>query len=455
MGSLEPGDITSAVPLQTHGESEGATHSEWEYEYDPNETEDFYFTLDLTTHVPDAQNSKESSRNGKVNGRGKQVAEHAALDSRSSATPGRQFTSDAIENGELEDSNERSKTGKLQFLNLHTREPLIRLDDGVYSCYWMTDLGTQFYVSRPGVAENPLRPGNVLDVIGISQVRLIGKPVTLTPLGEEGGKDSEGTLKTSAINVEDVGLDSQRPAPTPSDFSTLRPGQPIIIPRDRIKDEAMGAQASFLERLSAVKLKKGENDIIPVGGVRIYDAPANRDEIREKALAAEAEQLREEEEARQFEQAQQPPKRRKRRANAEPKKPAGAEQPRRVYPRSQGFKLPMPMPPPTLPLPRSQSSISATMSPWTVSAPMQMPPSTVQYDTPSGTTSSFGDNVTMPIPHRGASNIGPEELVESRHTMASHNEFIDTATTPNRQPPTNFTPAHEDSPRPTDNGVEG
>ena len=36
---------------------------EWEYEYDATETEDLYFTLDLTTHVADALLQKPTPAN--------------------------------------------------------------------------------------------------------------------------------------------------------------------------------------------------------------------------------------------------------------------------------------------------------------------------------------------------------------------------------------------------------
>lgn len=40
--------------------------SDWEYEYDDTEREDIYFTLDLTTHVPNATQEKQYAKNGKL-----------------------------------------------------------------------------------------------------------------------------------------------------------------------------------------------------------------------------------------------------------------------------------------------------------------------------------------------------------------------------------------------------
>ena len=44
--------------------------SEWEYEYDDNETDDFYFTLDLTTHVPPVLAREKRAKSQKPTARG-------------------------------------------------------------------------------------------------------------------------------------------------------------------------------------------------------------------------------------------------------------------------------------------------------------------------------------------------------------------------------------------------
>ncbi|KAK0346578.1 hypothetical protein LTS02_006096 [Friedmanniomyces endolithicus] len=245
--------------------------SEWEYEYDPYETEDLYFTIDLTTHVPGAIPAQPVPRNGK----------------RTPKAPESRPTGDsAPRHGDFD--AEPRPTSMLQLLDLHTTDPLIRFEESVYSCNWHTDLGTQIFVGQRGGISQPVRPGHVLDVIGTSQTRLLGRPVKLVLRNDR--IDVRPTLSPQdPADVLDSGPREMLAATLPpSDLSDLRPGQQLVIPLDAIKDPRQLAQASFLEQLSTIKLQKGELDIIPVAGVKHYPQPANKDEIRQRALATAA-----------------------------------------------------------------------------------------------------------------------------------------------------------------------
>ncbi|TKA77778.1 hypothetical protein B0A55_04698 [Friedmanniomyces simplex] len=244
---------------------------EWEYEYDLRETEDLYFTLDLTTHVPEAIAAHQVLRNGK------RATKEAVSRPTDDGAPGLGNSHPA-----------QQPAGSLQFLDLHTQEPLVRFNEGVYSCNWHTDLGTQFFVSQPGSISKPVRPGHVLDVVGTSQTKLLGRPVKL----HQRKAWADDTPRDSPQKPADgPGFDSGRMLAAtlpPSELSNLRPGQQLVIPLDAIKKPEQAAQASFLEKLSAIKLQKGEHDIIPVAGVKHYPPPANKDEIRQRALATAA-----------------------------------------------------------------------------------------------------------------------------------------------------------------------
>ncbi|KAK0900906.1 hypothetical protein LTR02_008873 [Friedmanniomyces endolithicus] len=245
--------------------------SEWEYEYDPYETEDLYFTIDLTTHVPGAIPAQPVPRNGK----------------RTLKAPESRPTGDsAPRHGDFD--AEPRPTSMLQLLDLHTTDPLIRFEESVYSCNWHTDLGTQIFVGQRGGISQPVRPGHVLDVIGTSQTRLLGRPVKLVLRNDR--IDVRPTLSPQdPADVLDSGPREMLAATLPpSDLSDLRQGQQLVIPLDAIKDPRQLAQASFLEQLSTIKLQKGELDIIPVAGVKHYPQPANKDEIRQRALATAA-----------------------------------------------------------------------------------------------------------------------------------------------------------------------
>ncbi|KAI7654286.1 hypothetical protein KC318_g13690, partial [Hortaea werneckii] len=277
---------------------------DWEYEYDDNETEDFYLTLDLTTHVSNAVAAPEPRKRNRAAPKGKRrpetAAEQATREEREAPVTAARLPSlpATVADGE-EQTHPGTQEAKLQILDLHSENPFVKFIDGVYSCNWHTDLSTQVYVAKPGVTETPLRPGTVVDVVGLSRDRLVGKPVTLQPrpkpvvvepegLGK-GGEDnspSSNNLSHPATTTTTTTTGPPQTTAPSSDFTHIRPGEPLLIPRDRVRTEAMEHQATFLEQLSAIKLKRGETDLVPVSGVRYYDAPADKEGIRARALAA-------------------------------------------------------------------------------------------------------------------------------------------------------------------------
>ncbi|KAI7284707.1 hypothetical protein KC345_g2202 [Hortaea werneckii] len=292
----------------------GEDDVQWEYEYDDNETEDFYLTLDLTTHVSNAVATPEPRKRNRVAPKGKRrpetTAEQSAREEREAATASittaRLPSLPAAGADGEEQLPTATQEAKLQILDLHSENPFVKFIDGVYSCNWHTDLSTQVYVARPGVTETPLRPGNVVDVVGLSRMRLVGKPVTLQPRpkpvvveterfpreDDENNPCSQDVPTTTTTTKPPHTPPAPAVLPPSSDFSHVRPGDPLIIPRDRIRNEAMEQQASFLEQLSAIKLKRGETDLVPVSGVRYYDPPADKEGIRARAVAAAADSER-------------------------------------------------------------------------------------------------------------------------------------------------------------------
>lgn len=238
---------------------------EWEYEYSLHETESLYFTLDLSTHVPDALSdnpllSTKTSRNY----------------SAPRADPSNQTVSgsdSASENGE----EEEEELPALQVLDLHTPNPLIKFEESVFSCYWTTDLGTQFHIAAAGQTSDPLRKGTVLDVLGISRARLLGKPVGLVDRNAPPSTTTSAPPKSTAENNQcDDELEGED-----STFSTTT--GPLKIPRSILKTPTSLSQAKFLESLSKIKLAKGETDQVPILAVKHYNKPENSEAIKRKA----------------------------------------------------------------------------------------------------------------------------------------------------------------------------
>lgn len=288
MGQPQPAMTDTPPSLATFNHDD---EDEWEYEYDPYHTEDVYFTLDLTTHVPDALLDKEGL--------------DTSIDQKSqwnSATAGNKPIEEvqqaSPEEGSGDDNDDDNDAHldslpKLQLLDLHTNNPLVRFNDGYYSCYWTTDLGTQFHVAQATEVPNARHPGTVLDVVALSQTRLIGKPVTLkrrdgTSNVASQNSNSETADAANPIEIDDDGESNTNETVAPVKIAPIgTPGEPLVIPRVNCKTLAAERQAIFLERLSRIKLKKGENDPVPMYNIKIYKEPADKEEIRERGEAAE------------------------------------------------------------------------------------------------------------------------------------------------------------------------
>ncbi|WPH00456.1 Hypothetical protein R9X50_00328500 [Acrodontium crateriforme] len=260
---------------------------EWEYEYDADETDHVYFTLDLTNHDLSALQVKEVSLNGKP----KPIVMTAPTDPPIGEGLGLSSTRESSTTNTNPDIPVQDAK-PIQILDLHTPKPYVKFGTSIYSCYWTTDLGSQFYVSRPGIVEDPLRPGNVVDVIALSRARLIGKPVALKQRVDfREGASHQGSASSNAIAIDD----DDEPGPVQSTNGNLQdygPGKELVVPLELITDSASEQQASFLERLSAIKVKRGETDLVPTNAVRYYQPPRNIKEIRERALAADAEKAK-------------------------------------------------------------------------------------------------------------------------------------------------------------------
>lgn len=239
------------------------SNDEWEYEYSSYEQESLYFTLDLTTHVPNALPDTQNIQSGSTS------PNHSAP----RAERSNRTQSDSESSGN--DEEDAEDLPSLQILDLHTSNPLIKFEETVYSCYWTTDLGTQFHISAAGQTPEALRKGTVLDVLGISRARLIGKPVGLIDRHAPPPPTSTTAQKPSE-NIEADGSDGDENA-----FSTTT--GPLKIPRSILKTPTSRSQASFLESLSKIKLAKGETDQVPILAIKHYSKPANSEDIKRKA----------------------------------------------------------------------------------------------------------------------------------------------------------------------------
>ncbi|SMQ51801.1 unnamed protein product [Zymoseptoria tritici ST99CH_3D7] len=291
--------------MNNNNNTQDEDEEEYEYEYSTTETEDFYFTLDLTTHVPGALAPQPPARSGNgidpvadVNGDGNPGDDAEQNNSSTNNPPTDKTTSS-------------TPSDTLQILDLHTPNPLLKFNNETFTAHWSTDLGTQFHITQTGLHPTPLRRGNVLDVVALSQTRLLAKPITLNPRSHPHGPalNPSTTAKlparkivpvvpTTGLNDHHSSSDEEEPSrksstpggpsSTPQSSQIIaRPGLPLYIPPSYRSSPSAATQASFLTRLSTIKLQKGETDLVPVYAVKIYNPPPDAASLRASALAAD------------------------------------------------------------------------------------------------------------------------------------------------------------------------
>lgn len=139
----------------------------------------------------------------------------------------------------------------IHFLDLHTGNPIVSFKGDAYSCTWTDMIGTNMFFSQP--KETPLYDPEIstndFDMIGISQIKLVGNPIKVTPIPQNA---AASTAKTWTRNE----------APT----TPLQSGKSLgTIRRSNAKVNAdLRKQANFLEQLMNIKKNRGERDNVHV-----------------------------------------------------------------------------------------------------------------------------------------------------------------------------------------------
>ncbi len=142
---------------------------------------------------------------------------------------------------------------RIQILDLHTGNPLISYQNQIFSCYWTSTLGTDILLTAP-VADfsHPiLREKPNVSILAASTIKLMGRTAQLATRHSEGegGQSSTPAPETPTTSGN----------PTDPEKAT-----PVKIPLGPLPSRARQKQASFLERLIAIKAKKGEKDNVTV-----------------------------------------------------------------------------------------------------------------------------------------------------------------------------------------------
>ena len=154
-------------------------------------------------------------------------------------------------------ATEAEPEDRIQIMDLHTANPLISYQNQMYSCQWTSTIGTDLLLSIPDsdFPHAPLRePAPGVSLVAATSIKLFGRPVKIEPRADR--TDGEAASR-EAVSVHESTLPAER-NPLP-DTAT-----PVKIPLGPAPSRTRLQQASFLERLIAIKAAKGEKDEVTV-----------------------------------------------------------------------------------------------------------------------------------------------------------------------------------------------
>lgn len=214
---------------------------DWEYEYDENETENFYIPIDLS-NVPSAQIPMNNDR---------RPGHPTLLKSRLRALNATRGQAPEMPLN-ASSAQETTTMGELQLTGLHTSNPLIMYNGQLLSCHWTSTVGTDMFFTKPepaiGGQNAPLRTLPSVNLLSLGTTKLVAKVGRLRPRDELFESDNEETTQAATQNVNETAKDQAT--------TTAPSGQ------DEGNETSAGttgaASTGFLTRLNEVKAKRGE-----------------------------------------------------------------------------------------------------------------------------------------------------------------------------------------------------
>ncbi|KAI4730295.1 hypothetical protein E4T49_01836 [Aureobasidium sp. EXF-10728] len=249
--------------------------SEWEYEYDTNATDDFYLTLDLTTHIPPALARDRRTKAQKSTTRG---SNKSLANAPGTSEPGTKDGAAQDADGDGADAT----TERMQIVGLHDKNPIISYNNSIYSCQWATDLATQIFLAPPPTDFDPdhtaLRSTPSFDVLGTSAARLVAIPASIQPRETA----APNIIKAAYAGPETTYTTAEGDVIEHTSAQGLRIGLPATASAQRT------SQAKFLEALSAIKARRGDQDAVPVTNIKVYHPPEGWEEERADYIEKES-----------------------------------------------------------------------------------------------------------------------------------------------------------------------
>lgn len=172
----------------------------------------------------------------------------------------------------------------VQILDFHTSNPLISYQGRLYSSEWSTTLGTDLLLTPSRSSESP--------VLAVTRIKLSGRPVRMIRhhgASKPSLQTADEAAQTEQASVEPIPPQINSPIHRPNNDAAIQ--QPVLeIPLDKHASVARQNQVHFLERLSAIKTARGEQDEVTVYAKKRYTGTGWRSRIRlERDLDADEE----------------------------------------------------------------------------------------------------------------------------------------------------------------------
>ena len=188
---------------------------------------------------------------------------------------------------------------RIQILDLHTKNPIISYENRFYSCYWASTVGTDLFLTSTDDPNPcaPLQSHPGFNILGTSGLKIIGQPVQVVPRDSfRAGKAAAELKRTPTVSIEKSATIQQESEGRTGDAVRI----PIGIEAGRLKNN----QARFLERLMAIKKKKGEADEVTIHSQKVNEPSGWRSSHNENDFGEHSENTAEESEDNSSEEGQ-------------------------------------------------------------------------------------------------------------------------------------------------------
>ncbi|KAJ4303741.1 hypothetical protein N0V90_002642 [Kalmusia sp. IMI 367209] len=224
---------------------------EWEYEYDDNETEDFYIPIDLA-NVPPAQDPASTHAGSNTAQKGHAMLLKTKLRNLNAERREAESNS-AVQNAE----DASASIGQLQIIGLHTENPLIMYNDQLLSCEWTRNIGTELIFAKPESGDmqvvEPLRSLPSVDLLAMGSAKLVARAARMRPredlFDDDTRVEEQRSAETRVTSGDNEPINITEGTSQAAHNTTLEVQSTTIQP----------VPSSFLGRLNAAKAKRGES----------------------------------------------------------------------------------------------------------------------------------------------------------------------------------------------------